>query len=464
MADFDLIVIGGGPGGYVAAIKGAQHGKKVAVVERDNLGGVCTNWGCIPTKALLKSAEVLDTMKHAGQYGLKADAVGHDFAAVIKRSRDVSATNVKGIEFLTKKNKITVLKGTGKLVAGATPTVVFTGADGEKTLTATNVIIATGARARSFPHLPVDGVKVFNYKEAMSLPKQPASLLAIGAGAIGMEFGYFYNALGTKVTVVEVMDQVLPVEDAEVAKLVERSFVKAGVTIHTATKVARLDTSGSGVVVHLDKAGVLSTVEVEAVLVAVGMVANTEGIGLDLAGVKLDERGFIAINENCQTANPAIYAIGDVAGKQLLAHKASAEAEAAVAHMVGHAAPVDYAYIPGCTYCQPQVASVGLTEKKAKDRGRPYKIGRFQFMASGKARAINHPEGFVKLIFDSEFDQLIGAHIVGYDATEMLAELIVAIRLEVTARELMTTVHAHPTLSEAVMEAAADALGECVHQ
>jgi dihydrolipoamide dehydrogenase len=464
MPDFDLIVIGAGPGGYVAAIKGAQHGKKVALVERDNLGGICTNWGCIPTKALLKSAEVLDTLKHAGTYGLSAGNVGHDFAAVIKRSREVSATNVKGIEFLTKKNKITVIKGSAKLVKAATPTVVVTAADGEKTYTAANVIVATGARARSFPHLPVDGVKVFNYKEAMNLPAQPGSLMCIGAGAIGMEFGYFYNALGTKVTVVEVMDQVLPVEDAEVAKLVERSFTKAGVTVHTATKVTRLDTTGTGVVVHLDKAGTASTVTVDAVLVAVGMVANTQGIGLEDAGVTLDDRGFIAVNEHCQTTVAGIYAIGDVAGKQLLAHKASAEAEAAVAHMIGHPAPVDYGLIPGCTYCQPQVASVGLTEKKAKERGRPYKIGRFQFMASGKARAINHPEGFVKLIFDSEFDQLIGAHLVGYDATELLAELGLGLRLETTARELMTTVHAHPTLSEAVMEAAADALGECVHQ
>ncbi len=463
MPDFDVVVIGAGPGGYVAAIKAAQHGKKVGIVEKDALGGVCLNWGCIPTKALLKSAELLDSMKHAADFGISAKDVKADFPQVIKRSRDVAAAMSKGIEFLMKKNKITTIPGTAAFTSAGAIEVV--GKDGaKKAVSADAFIIATGARARSFPHLPVDGKNVFNYREAMSLPAQPKSLLCIGAGAIGMEFGYFYAALGTQVHVVEVMDQVLPVEDAEVAKLVERSFTKAGVSVHTSTKVAKLEVGANGVTVHLDKAGKAETVVVEKVLVAVGMVANTEGLGLDRAGVTLDERGFIKVDENCQTATPTIYAIGDVAGKQLLAHKASFEGEAAVGHIVGHPAPVNYAQVPGCTYCQPQVASVGLTEKKAKELGRPIKIGRFQFLASGKAKAINHPEGFVKLIFDAEYDQLIGAHLVGYDATELLAELGLALKLECTAREIMETIHAHPTLSEAVMEAAADALGQCVHQ
>ena len=463
MADYDVLVIGAGPGGYVAAIKAAQHGKKTAVVEKEHLGGVCLNWGCIPTKALLKSAEILDGLKHAKDFGLKADNVGHDFAAVMKRSRDVANGMSKGIDFLLKKNKVAILSGTASFQDAKT--VVIAKADGTiQTVTADNVIIATGHKPRTFPHLPVDGKQIVNYRHMLALTEQPKSLLCIGAGAIGMEFGYFFSTLGTQVTVVEVMDQVLPVEDAEIAKVVERQFLKNGVAIKTGTKVVKLEQKAASVVVHLDKAGVAETVEVEKVLVAVGFLASTEGLSLDKAGVKLDERGFIQVDGNQLTTAPGVYAIGDVAGKQLLAHKASFEGEAAVAAISGHSQPVDYTQIPGCTYCQPQVASVGLSEKKAKELGKAIKIGRFQFMASGKAKAIGHPEGLVKLIFDAEHLQLLGAHIVGYDATEMLAELSVALRLEVTAEELMLTVHAHPTLSEAVMEAAADALGVCVHQ
>ena len=463
MADFEVLVIGAGPGGYVAAIKAAQHGKKTAVIEKESLGGVCLNWGCIPTKALLKSAEILDGMKHAKDYGLKADNVGADYAAVIKRSRDVAGGMSKGIDFLLKKNKVTVLSGTAAFVDAHT--VAVTKADGTvQNVTADNVIIATGHKPRTFPHLPVDGKQVVNYRHLLGATEQPKSLLAIGAGAIGMEFGYFLSTLGTQVTVVEVLDQVLPVEDAEIAKVVEREFTKRGVVIKLATKVVKLEQKPSSVVVHLEKGGANETVEVEKVLVAVGFLANTENLGLDKAGVKLDERGFIQVDADQQTTAPGVYAIGDVAGKQLLAHKASFEGEAAVAHISGHSQQVNYAQIPGCTYCQPQVASVGLTEKKAKELGRAIKIGKFQFVASGKAKAIGHPEGLVKLIFDAEYMQLIGAHIVGYDATEMLAELSVALRLETTAEELMLTIHAHPTLSEAVMEAAADALGVCVHQ
>ena len=463
MADFEVLVIGAGPGGYVAAIKAAQHGKKTAVIERESLGGVCLNWGCIPTKALLKSAEIFDTMKHAKDYGLKADNVGADYAAVIKRSRDVAGGMSKGIDYLLKKNKVSIVSGSASFIDAHTVAVKKT--DGSvQNITADHIIIATGHKPRTFPHLPVDGKQVINYRHMLAQTTQPKSLLAIGAGAIGMEFGYFLSSLGTPVTVVEVMDQVLPVEDAEIAKVVEREFTKRGVAIKLATKVVKLELKPTSVVVHLEKGGVNETVEVEQVLVAVGFLANTEGLNLEAAGVKLDERGFIQVDGDQQTTAQGVYAIGDVAGKQLLAHKASFEGEAAVAHISGHSQQVDYGQIPGCTYCQPQVASVGLSEKKAKELGKAIKIGRFQFIASGKAKAIGHPEGMVKLIFDAEYMQLLGAHIVGYDATEMLAELSVALRLETTAEELMLTIHAHPTLSEAVMEAAADALGVCVHQ
>ncbi len=463
MADFEVLVIGAGPGGYVAAIKAAQHGKKTAVVEREHLGGICLNWGCIPTKALLKSAEVLDGLRHAKDFGLKADNVGHDFPAVIKRSRDVANGMAKGIDFLLKKNKVSIVNGTAAFVDAHT--VAVTKADGSvQNVTADKIIIATGHKPRTFPHLPVDGKLVVNYRHLLGGTTQPKSLLAIGAGAIGMEFGYFFSTLGTQVTIVEVMEQVLPVEDTEIAKVVEREFTKRGVAIKLATKVVKLELKPASVVVTLEKGGVTETIEVDQVLVAVGFLANTEGLNLDKAGVKLDERGFIQVDADQQTTAPGVYAIGDVAGKQLLAHKASFEGEAAVAHLSGHSQRVDYTQIPGCTYCQPQVASVGVSERKAKELGRPIKIGRFQFVASGKAKAIGHPEGLVKLIFDAEHMQLIGAHLVGYDATEMLAELSLAMKLESTATELMLTVHAHPTLSEAVMEAAADALGMCVHQ
>jgi dihydrolipoamide dehydrogenase len=463
MADYDVVVIGAGPGGYVAAIKAAQHGKKVAVIEREHLGGICLNWGCIPTKALLKSAEMFEGMSHAKEFGIQLDNLRADFPAVMKRSRDVAGQMAKGIDFLLKKNKVTVINGEASFAAAKTVSVKKTDGSSQQ-VTADNVIIATGHKPRTFPHLPVDGKQVVNYRHLLAGTEQPKSMLCIGAGAIGMEFGYFFSALGTKVTVVEVMDQVLPVEDHEIAKVVEREFTKKGVTIKTGTKVEKLEPKANSIAVHVEKNGAKEIIEVEKVLVAVGFLANTESLSLDKAGVKLDERGFIAVDHNQQTNIPGVYAIGDVAGKQLLAHKASFEGEAAVGHIAGHAQPVDYAQIPGCTYCQPQVASVGVTEKKALSAGKKLKIGRFQFMASGKAKAIGHPEGMVKLIFDAEYDQLIGAHIVGYDATELLGELSLALKLESTAKEIMETIHAHPTLSEAVMEAAADALGVCVHQ
>jgi dihydrolipoamide dehydrogenase len=463
MADYDVLVIGAGPGGYVAAIKAAQNGKRTAIVEREHLGGICLNWGCIPTKALLKSAEVLEEIRYAKDFGVVAENPRHDFAAVMKRSREVANGMAKGIDFLMKKNKITVINGSAAFSAAGEVTV--TAADGAtKKVTADAIVIATGHRPRTFPHLPVDGNRVVNYRHLLALTEQPKSLLCIGAGAIGMEFGWFFSALGTEVTIVEAVDQVLPVEDAEISKVVERGFTRRGINVKTGTKVVKLDVQADGVTVHLEKDGKAEVVTVEKVLVAVGFLANTDGLNLAGVGVQLDERGFIKVDDNQLTTAKGVYAIGDVAGKQLLAHKASFEGEAAIGHLCGHPHPVDYRQIPGCTYCQPQVASVGVTEKKARDAGRQIKVGRFQFAASGKAKAIGHPEGMVKLVFDAEFNQLIGAHLVGHDATEMLAELSLALRLECTAEEIMHTIHAHPTLSEAVMEAAADALGQCVHQ
>jgi dihydrolipoamide dehydrogenase len=463
MADrYDVVVIGSGPGGYVAAIACAQKGKKAAIVEKEDLGGVCLNWGCIPTKALIKSAEVLETIKHAEAFGINVGEATHDFAKVVERSRGVAAKMSAGIDFLMKKNKIDVIIGDATLKAANTVSVST--ADGEKMLQGDAVIVATGASARTFPNLPVDGERVFHYRRAMAMPEQPESLLCIGAGAIGMEFGYFYNAMGTKVTVVEALPQIIPTEDAECAKLVERTFKKAGVDIKTGTMVKELKVTKTGVDVTFTADEKETTETFSHVLVAVGMAANTAGVGLDTIGIELDERGFIKVDANQQTNAPGVYAIGDCAGRQLLAHKASFEGEAAAAHIGGGSQPVHYDQVPGCFYFQPQVASVGLTEAKAKEAGHKLKIGRFNFQASGKAQAVGHPEGFVKLIFDAEYDQLIGAHLVGYDATELLAELSLAMRLEATASEILHTIHAHPTLSEAVMESAGDALGICIHQ
>lgn len=464
MADYDVIIIGAGPGGYVAAIKAAQNGKKTAIVEREALGGICLNWGCIPTKALLKSAEMLQSIQHADDFGLDVKGVKADFSKVMSRSREVAGGMSQGIDYLMKKNKIEVIEGTASFADAHTLEV--TDQQGKaRSVTGDAIIIATGHRARSFPHLPVDGDRVMTYRHALELERLPKSLCCIGAGAIGMEFGYFFSTMGSEVTVVEVMDQVLPNEDHEVAKFVQRQFSKNGVEVKIKTKVTKIEVSKKNVTVHLEDAkGQQSSIEVERVLVAVGFVANTEGLNLDKAGIKLDERGFVQVDEHQRTTADGVYAIGDVAGKQLLAHKASFEGEAAVGHICGHPQPVDYMQIPGCTYCQPQVASLGLTERKAKERGLDVNIGRFQFAASGKAKAIGHPEGFVKLLFEKEYGGIVGAHIAGVDATELLAELSLAFKLESTAKEIMETVHAHPTLSEAVMEAAADALGVCVHQ
>lgn len=463
MNKFDVVVIGAGPGGYVAAIKSAQHGKRVALVEKAELGGVCLNWGCIPTKALIKSAEVFNEMQHADAYGLSVGSVTADFEKIIARSRGVAAQMEKGVDFLMRKNGINVIKGAARFISN-THLEVTDGEGATQFVEGDAIIIAAGHKPRTFPNLPIDGDKVFHYRKAMTLESQPKSLLCIGAGAIGMEFAYFYNAIGTEVHVVEVADQVLPLEDGEVAKVVERSFSKQGVNIHTGTMVTSLDVGDDSVTVNIERNGKADQITVDKVLVAVGMLPASDHLGLEDAGIETDERGFVVIDEYCRTSAAGVYAIGDIAGRQLLAHKASYEAEIAAAHIGGHPTPANYDQVPACTYCQPQVASVGLSEAKAKEQGYQVKTGRFNFTASGKAQAIGAAEGFVKLVFDAATDGLLGAHLVGAEATELLGELGLALRLESTAQEIIATIHAHPTLSESVMEAAADALGEAVHQ
>ena len=461
---YDILVIGSGPGGYVAAIKGAQGGKKVALVEKAELGGICLNWGCIPTKALLKSAEVFNEIKHAAQYGIKTGDATVDFAKVMDRSRDVARQNSNGVQFLMKKYKVDVLKGQGKVLSKGL--VEVTGAEGAKqTVKAGSILIATGASARQFPQYPIDGETFITYRHTLALKEQPKKIVIIGAGAIGVEFAYFFNALGTEVHLVEMLPQLLPVEDEEISKGLLASFKKQGIHCHLgATVETKLQKPGIAQIKILDAQKQETVLTADKVLVAVGMTPNSKDLGLEGAGVKIDERGFIAVNAHQETSVKGVYAIGDVSGKQLLAHKASAEAEMAVSHILGkpdHG--LDYGQIPGCTYCQPQVASIGLTEKACKEKKIDVKIGRFPFSASGKARAIGHTEGLVKLIFGAKHGELLGAHILGSEATELLAELGLAMKLEATYEEVMGTVHAHPTLSEAVMEAAMDSHGLSPH-
>jgi dihydrolipoamide dehydrogenase len=460
---YDIVVIGSGPGGYVAAIKGAQGGKKVALVEKAEIGGICLNWGCIPTKALLKSAEVFETLKHAGDYGIEAGAPKADFPKIVDRSRSVARQNSNGVQYLMKKHKVEVLKGQARLLAKGL--VELTTPEGEKkSVKAESIIIATGASPRQFPQYPIDGESFLTYRHALALKEQPKRLLVVGAGAIGVEFAYFFRTLGTEVTLVEMLPQLLPIEDEEISKGLLAAFKKQGIAVHLGCSV-ETKKGKNGVEVKIIAADKTETpLTVDQVLVAVGMVPNTHDLGLESSGVKTDARGFIQVNSNQETSLKGVYAIGDVAGRQLLAHKASAEAEAAVAHILGHADHgVDYSQIPGCTYCQPQVASIGLTEKACKEKGIEVKIGRFPFAASGKARAIGHTEGLVKLIFGAKHGELLGAHILGAEATEMLAELGLAMKLESTWEEIAHTVHAHPTLSESVMEAAMDSQGVSPH-
>jgi dihydrolipoamide dehydrogenase len=461
--NYDLIVIGSGPGGYVGAIRASQLGLKVAIVEKESLGGVCLNWGCIPTKALLKSAQVFEYIHHAADYGITVNDAKADFGAVVTRSRGVADGMSKGVQFLMKKNKIDVIMGTGKLKPGKK--VEVTAADGTKsTYEASHVILATGARSRELPNLKQDGKKVFGYREAMNLPKQPASLVVVGSGAIGVEFAYFYNAMGTKVTIVEFMPNIVPVEDEEVSKQLLKSFKKSGIEIMTESTVEGVDTSGALCKVSIkNKKGELVTVEAEAVLSAVGITPNIENIGLEDVGI-ITDKGRVVVNDFYQTNMPGIYAIGDIVKGQALAHVASAEAIICVEKIAGHhPEPLDYNNIPGCTYCSPEIASVGYTEKAAKEAGYEIKVGKFPFSASGKASAAGAKDGFVKLIFDAKYGEFLGAHMIGMNVTEMIAEVVVARKLETTGHEIIKSVHPHPTMSEAIMEAAAAAYGEVIH-
>lgn len=460
--NYDIIVIGSGPGGYVTAIRASQLGFKTAIIEKESLGGICLNWGCIPTKALLKSAQVFDYLKHAADYGIKAENFSADFSAVIKRSRDVADGMSKGIQFLMKKNKIDVIMGTAKVKSGKKVEVL--GADGKASAhEGAHIILATGARSRQLPNLPQDGKKIIGYREAMTLPKQPASLIVVGSGAIGVEFAYFYAAMGTKVTVVEFLPNLVPVEDEEVSKQLEKSFKKAGIEVMLESSVESVDTKGNGCKVNIKTKSGNVTLEADIVLSAVGIEANITGLGLEETGIKT-EKGKILTDKFYATNVPGYYAIGDCVSGQALAHVASAEGITCVEKIKGlHVEPIDYNNIPGCTYCTPEIASVGYTEKKAREAGYELKIGKFPFTASGKAKAGGTPDGFIKLIFDAKYGELLGAHMIGANVTEMIAEIVAIRKLETTGHELIKTIHPHPTMSEAIMEAAAAAYGEVIH-
>ncbi|MGB0373922.1 MAG: dihydrolipoyl dehydrogenase [Flavobacteriaceae bacterium] len=462
MSKFDVIVLGSGPGGYVTAIRASQLGLKTAIIEKESLGGVCLNWGCIPTKALLKSAQVFEYLKHADDYGLTVENYDKDFDAVVNRSRNVAGTMSKGVQFLMKKNKIEVIMGYGTLKAGKK--VAVASEDGSETVyEANHVIIATGARARELPSLPQDGKKVIGYREAMTLPKQPKKLIVVGSGAIGVEFAYFYNAMGTDVTIVEYMPRIVPVEDEEISKQMERSFTKSGIKVMTSAEVTKVDTSGKGVkaTVKTDKGEEVLSADI--VLSAVGIKTNLENIGLEEIGIATD-RDKIIVNDFYQTNLPGYYAIGDVTSGQALAHVASAEGILCVEKIAGqHVEPIDYNNIPGCTYCFPEIASVGYTEEQAKEKGYEIKVGKFPFTASGKAQAGGHTDGFVKVIFDAKYGEWLGCHMIGAGVTDMIAEAVVGRKLETTGHEILKAVHPHPTMSEAVMEAVADAYDEVIH-
>ena len=461
--NYDIIVIGSGPGGYVTAIRAAQLGMKTAIVEKENLGGVCLNWGCIPTKALLKSANVFEYINHAADYGISVKDAKVDFDGMISRSRGVANGMSNGIQFLMKKNKIDVLMGTGVVKAGKK--VAVTDADGKITeYTADKgLIIATGARSRQLPNLPQDGQKIIGYREAMTLKSQPKKLVVVGSGAIGVEFAYFYNSIGTDVTIVEFMPNVVPIEDVEVSKQLEKSFKKAGIKIMTNSSVESVDTSGKGCVVTIKTEKGEEKIECDVVLSAVGIEANIANIGLEDLGIVTD-KGRIIVNDFYQTNIPGYYAIGDVIPTAALAHVASAEGIICVEKIAGHnPEALDYGNIPGCTYCSPEISSVGMTEQQAKDKGFTIKVGKFPFSASGKASAAGAKDGFVKLIFDEQYGELLGAHMIGANVTELIAEIVAIRKLETTGHELIKTVHPHPTMSEAIMEAAAAAYGEVIH-
>ncbi|MDX1271455.1 dihydrolipoyl dehydrogenase [Bizionia paragorgiae] len=457
MSKYDIIVLGSGPGGYVTAIRASQLGFKTAVIEKESLGGVCLNWGCIPTKALLKSAQVFEYLKHANDYGLVVKDYDKDFDAVVNRSRNVAEGMSKGVQFLMKKNKIDVINGFGKLKPGKKVDV-----DG-KEYSADHIIVATGARSRELPNLPQDGEKVIGYRQAMTLKKQPKKMIVVGSGAIGVEFAYFYNAMGTEVTIVEYLPNIVPVEDIDVSKQLEKSFKKSGIKIMTSAEVTHVDTSGDGVKATVKTKKGEEVLEADIVLSAVGIKTNIEGIGLEDVGIAVD-RDKILVNDYYQTNIPGYYAIGDVTPGQALAHVASAEGILCVEKIAGqHVEALDYGNIPGCTYASPEIASVGLTEKQAKDKGLDIKVGKFPFSASGKASAAGTKDGFVKVIFDAKYGEWLGCHMIGAGVTDMIAEAVLGRKLETTGHEVLKAVHPHPTMSEAVMEAVADAYDEVIH-
>ena len=459
--NYDVIILGSGPGGYVTAIRASQLGLKVAVVEKENLGGICLNWGCIPTKALLKSAQVFEYINHAEDFGITVKDVNADFSNIIKRSRDVADGMSNGIAYLLKKNKVEVINGYGKIKKGNKVSVTV---DGKSTDYSTkHIIIATGARSRELPNLPQDGKKVIGYREALTLPKAPKKMVIVGSGAIGVEFAYFYNAMGVDVTIVEFMQNIVPVEDVDVSKQLQRSFKKSGIKIMTKSTVEKVDTSGTGCKVLVKTKKGEEIIECDVVLSAVGITANIENIGLEEVGIKTD-RGRILVDDFYQTNVNGYYAIGDVLPTHALAHVASAEGITCVEKITGHSPePIDYGNIPGCTYASPEIASVGMTETAAKEAGYEIKVGKFPFTASGKASTAGHKDGFVKVIFDAKYGEWLGCHMIGYNVTEMIAEVVVARKLETTGHEILKAVHPHPTMSEAIMEAVADAYDEGIH-
>ena len=459
--NYDIIVIGSGPGGYVTAIRASQLGFKTAIIEKENLGGICLNWGCIPTKALLKSAQVFKYINHAEDFGLNKVEASFDFPNVVQRSRGVAEKMSKGVEFLMKKNKIDVIFGTAKVKPGKKVAVEKDGAVTE--YAAEHIVLATGARSRELPNLPQDGKTVIGYRQALALPKQPKSMIVVGSGAIGVEFAYFYATMGTEVTVVEFMPNIVPVEDEDVSKHLEKSFKKAKIKVMTNASVESVDASGEGVKAQVKTEKGVVELQADILLSAVGITANIENIGLEEVGIKT-EKGRVVVDEWYRTSVPGYYAIGDILPTQALAHVASAEGITCVEKIKGlDVERIDYGNIPGCTYCTPEVASVGLTEKQAKEKGYEIKVGKFPFSASGKATANGDTDGFVKVIFDAKYGEWLGCHMIGTGVTEMIAEAVAARKLETTGHEILKTVHPHPTLSEAVMEAVAAAYGEVIH-